>query len=82
MTAHVNLKPAGPEGIHDYRGLMAKLAATPGVQSIEPAIYNTVLLSSGGHARGVVLKGVDPELETQASEALRHIVAGSEYFRA
>jgi lipoprotein-releasing system permease protein len=36
-----------------------------------------VLLSAGGRARGVVLKGVDPELERRASEALHHIVAGS-----
>ena len=46
VTAHVNLKPIGPEGIHDYRELMARLSGTPGVRSIEPAIYNTVLLPS------------------------------------
>ena len=51
VTAHVNLKPVGPEGIRNYRELMARLAGTPGVRSIEPAIYDTVLLSSGNHAR-------------------------------
>jgi lipoprotein-releasing system permease protein len=82
VTAHVNLKPVGPEGIRNYRELMARLAGTPGVRSIEPAIYDTVLLSSGNRARGVVLKGVDPELERSASEALHRIVAGSADFRA
>ena len=82
VTAHVNLKPVGPEGIRNYRELMARLADTPGVRSIEPAIYDTVLLSAGNRARGVVLKGVDPELERNASEALHHIVAGSSDFRA
>jgi lipoprotein-releasing system permease protein len=77
VTAHVNLKPIGPNGIRDYRALMARLSDTPGVRSIEPAIYATVLLSSGGHARGIVLKGVDPELERRASEALHHLVAGT-----
>src|SRR5579863_9441878 len=77
VTAHVNLKPIGPNGIREYRALMAQLSGTPGVRSIEPAIYSTVLLSSGGHARGIVLKGVDPELERRASEALRHLVAGT-----
>jgi lipoprotein-releasing system permease protein len=80
VTAHVNLKPIGPNGIREYRALMARLSDTPGVRSIEPAIYATVLLSSGGHARGIVLKGVDPELELRASEALHHLVAGSEDF--
>jgi lipoprotein-releasing system permease protein len=76
VTAHVNLKPLGPNGIRDYRELMTHLDGAPGVRSIEPAIYATVLLSSGGRARGIVLKGVDPELERRASEALHHIVAG------
>ena len=82
VTAHVNLKPVGPEGIRNYRELMARLSGTPGVRSIEPAIYDTVLLSSGNHARGVVLKGVDPKLELNASEALHRIAAGSADFRA
>src|SRR6202045_2143906 len=80
VTAHVNLQPIGPEGIHDYRELMTRLSGTPGVRSIEPAIYNTVLLSFGGRAHGIVLKGVDPDLERRASEALRHIIAGSGNF--
>ncbi|MGA7622474.1 MAG: ABC transporter permease [Candidatus Acidiferrales bacterium] len=77
VTAHVNLKPIGPSGIRDYRDLMTRFSNAPGVRSIEPAIYATVLLSSGAHARGIVLKGVDPELERRASEALHRMVAGS-----
>jgi|ERR1700690_228202 lipoprotein-releasing system permease protein len=80
VTAHVNIKPTGPEGIRDYNDLMAKLKDAPGVQSIVPAIYNTVLLSAGNHARGIVLKGVDPQLERKAGGALNHIVAGSADF--
>lgn len=81
VTAHINLKPIGSHGISDYRQLMGRLSAAPGVQSIEPAVYNTVLLSSGGHARGIVLKGVDPAIEIRASEALHHIVSGSNQFQ-
>ncbi len=80
VTAHVNLKPLSPEGISDYRALMARLANTPGVRTIEPAIYNTVLLSTGGRARGVVLKGVDPALELEGGGALRHMAGGSNSF--
>jgi len=82
VTAHVNLKPIGQQGIRDYRNLMTRLSSTAGVRSIEPAIYDTVLLSSGGRARGIVLKGVDPELERRASEALRHMVSGAGDFAA
>jgi lipoprotein-releasing system permease protein len=82
VTAHVNLKPIGPNGIPDYRRLISQLSQTPGVRSIEPAIYATVLLSAGGHARGIVLKGVDPQLELQASEALHQIQSGAANFAA
>lgn len=81
VTAHVNLKPTNAEeGIRDYRDLMARLNGAPGVRSIVPAIYNTVLLSTGVHSRGIVLKGVDPDLERKSSEALHHMVAGSADF--
>src|ERR1700735_4038120 len=59
VTAHINLKPIGPNGIRDYRELMTQLSDTPGGRSIEPAIYCTLLLSAGGRARGHVLTGRD-----------------------
>ena len=80
VTAHINLKPNGTEGIRDYQQLMARLAPTPGVRSVTPVVYNTVLLSEHSNARGIVLKGVDPQLEERADAALRHIVSGSDSF--
>jgi len=56
--------------------LAAKFAATPGVRSVTPAVYQTVLLSFGGQARGVVTKGIDPERERVSDEALQRIVDG------
>jgi lipoprotein-releasing system permease protein len=80
VTAHVNLKTVSPQGIEDYKALIAKLSGTPGVQSIVPAIYSTVLLSSGRRPHPLVLKGVDPELERNAGSALKHIVLGTDNF--
>lgn len=82
VTAHINLKPNGTEGIRDYRELMKRLDATPGVSSVVPAVYNTVLLSANDKSQGIVLKGVDPPLEERADAALRHIVEGSDSFAA
>lgn len=80
VTAHINLKPNGTEGIHDYRALMARLAKTPGVVSITPAVYNQVLLAAGSQAQGVVLKGVDLPLEVSWDSAFHHVVSGSASF--
>jgi lipoprotein-releasing system permease protein len=80
VEAHVNLKPIGINGIRNYRELISRLSDTPGVRSIEPAVYDEGLLSSGVKSHGVILKGVDPELEIRSSEALRHLDSGSADF--
>jgi lipoprotein-releasing system permease protein len=80
VTAHVSLTRAGSEGMHDYEALMEKLRGTPGVRAVAPAVYQTVLISGGGRARGIVLKGVDPKRERESSEALHKMSAGTADF--
>jgi len=77
VTAHISLTRPGSGGIKNYEELAGKLAAISGVRSVTPAVYQTVLLSFGGQARGVVTKGIDPERERRSDEALQRIVAGS-----
>jgi lipoprotein-releasing system permease protein len=76
VTAHISLTRPGAGGIHDYEALAAKLAALPGVKSVTPAVYQPVLMSFAGDARGVVTKGIEPQREERSDEALTHIVAG------
>jgi lipoprotein-releasing system permease protein len=80
VSAHVNLTRPGAEGIEDYRPLAERLSHVEGVRSVAPAIYLTVLLSGEGHARGVIIKGIDPEIERRFDEALRRIVSGAADF--
>jgi lipoprotein-releasing system permease protein len=80
VSAHVNLTLPTAQGIRNYREVAARLANVPGVQSVSPAIYQTVLLSANGSARGIVLKGIDPELESRSNEALRRIKSGAANF--
>jgi lipoprotein-releasing system permease protein len=76
VKAHVSLARPGTGGIHDYEALARKFAAIPGVKSVTPSVYQNVLLSFGGDARGIVAKGVDPERERRNDEALQRILAG------
>jgi lipoprotein-releasing system permease protein len=76
VTAHVSLSRPGAGGIRDYKALASKLAAIPGVRSVTPAAYQTVLMTFAGEARGVVSKGIDLEQERQSDEALQRIIAG------
>jgi len=76
VTAHVSLTRPGSGGIKNYEEMATKLAAATGARSVTPAVYQTVLLSFAGQARGVVTKGIDPERERRTDEALQRIVAG------
>jgi lipoprotein-releasing system permease protein len=80
VTAHVNLTRPGSEGIRDYSALVARVRDTPGVRAAAPAIYQTVLLSSAGRARGIVVKGIDPQLEQQSSQVLHRMSSGAADF--
>ena len=52
VTAHISLTRPGSGGIPNYLALSEKLQQLPGVRSVTPAIYETVLLSFGGQAQG------------------------------
>jgi lipoprotein-releasing system permease protein len=77
-TAHITLSIPGAEGITGYQELAQRLGRTPGVVSSTPAVYETVLLSAAGRARGLLVKGLDPA--HQSDEALQHVVEGKANF--
>lgn len=76
VTAHISLTRPGSGGISNYQALSEKLQQMAGVRSVTPAIYETVLLSFGGQARGVVTKGIDVEREKNTDEALQRLTSG------
>jgi lipoprotein-releasing system permease protein len=82
VTAHISLTKPGSGGIRDYEALAAKLGKIPGVRSVTPAVYQTVLMTFGGESRGVVTKGIDPIREQASDEALRKLTAGRLDFSA
>jgi lipoprotein-releasing system permease protein len=76
VTAHISLTRPGSGGIANYLALSEKLQQMAGVRSVTPAIYETVLLSFNGQARGVVTKGIDLDLEKKSDEALQKLTSG------
>jgi len=81
VTAHISLTRPGSGGIQDYEALATKLSRIPGVTSVTPAVYQTVLMTFGGESRGVVAKGIEPAREEAADEALRKLSSGKLDFR-
>jgi lipoprotein-releasing system permease protein len=62
----------------DYRDVMKKVQAVPGVAAVAPFVINPMMITHGDRtATGVLLKGVDPELMPKVLDLPRHITAGS-----
>ncbi len=80
VTPHISLTEPGADGLRNYDQLIERLVRVPYVESATPAIYETVLLSTGGNASGIVVKGVVPEREQRINEALNRIVEGKADF--
>jgi len=76
VTAHISLTRPGSGGIPGYEALASKLSQIPGVNSVTPAVYQTVLMTFAGESRGVVAKGIEPAREEAADEALRKLSSG------
>src|SRR4051794_7018718 len=76
-TSHVNLMRVQSDGIPDYLALESRLDKTPHVVASAPAIYDQVLISRGGRAKGALLKGILPERERSVSQLLESVKVGS-----
>lgn len=62
----------------DYRDVMKKVEAVPGVVAVAPFVINPMMVTHGERtATGVLLKGVDPDLMPKVLDLPRHIVEGS-----
>lgn len=76
-TAHITLTKKNATGIDDYREMGTRLLKLPGVVNVSPALYETVLISSGSRAKGVVLKGIDPESAPEGQQLFANLREGA-----
>jgi lipoprotein-releasing system permease protein len=76
-TSHITVFDLRGNFISDYRGLVDKLETLPGVVAASPFIYYKAAISSASEGDGIVVRGVDPELEKETANIARDIKAGS-----
>jgi lipoprotein-releasing system permease protein len=60
----------------EWKSVIPKVAAVPGVTGVSPFILNEVILSHGQTVTGAELKGIDPETVGSVSELPRQVIAG------
>ena len=74
--SHVMVSDLGGQGLADYDDMAAKIRDLPGVVSVSPVVYNTVLITGMGESSGALVKGIDFERERAGSDWLRNLESG------
>ncbi|MCX6569758.1 MAG: ABC transporter permease, partial [Candidatus Aminicenantes bacterium] len=75
-TSHVMVSDLGGQGLAGYEDLAEKIRAIPGVVSVTPVVYNTVLITGLGESSGALVKGIDFEREKPGAPWLQKLEAG------
>jgi lipoprotein-releasing system permease protein len=76
-TPHVSIMKIENSAIDGWEQKLAELETAPHVTAAAPSIYEQVLVSRGARAKGVILKGIDPEREKKVSKLLENVPLGS-----
>jgi lipoprotein-releasing system permease protein len=75
-TAHLNLLKNDSSDIENYRELVQRVSAVPGVRSASATTYPQALLSANARQDYAVLKGVDLDTPRDANEVFSTVVEG------
>jgi lipoprotein-releasing system permease protein len=75
-TSHLMISDLMGEGIADHRTIMDKAGRVPGVVSVSPVAYSTVLITGPAQTSGVLFKGIDFEAEMADAPWLRRLDMG------
>lgn len=76
LASHATLS-GEPEQMRDWRQLAERVRKEEGVVGVAPYIDLQGMLGRGEDMRAALIRGVDPELESQVSEIAAHMQVGS-----
>lgn len=75
-TAHVIVQERMKENMGEYDPLVEKIRSVPDVIAATPFVLRQVLLTSQSGVQGIVLRGIDPQRETQVTELAENMSTG------
>jgi lipoprotein-releasing system permease protein len=75
-NSHLVIQKFG-SGLNDYRAVMEKIRACPGVVASTPFILSQAMLSSGTNVSGVVLRGIDIDTAPAVIKIKETLVEGT-----
>ncbi len=80
-TSHISIFPLRGQLIDNYYDLVDTLEAIDGVAAVSPFIYYKAAIASASQGDGIIIRGIDPEMEARTSTIAGDIVAGEYDFK-
>jgi lipoprotein-releasing system permease protein len=76
-NAHVLVNAYGKQGIRDWEGLMPKIKAIPGVESVAPYYQGQIMVKSPSGVTGVMVQGILPATQAKVGKLAQNMKLGS-----
>ena len=76
-NAHVLVNAYGKQGIRDWQGLMPKILAIPGVESVAPYFQGQIMVKSPSGVTGVMVQGILPATQARVGKLAQNMRLGS-----
>ena len=73
VVSHIELIAPGGEGFADVNALMAQARKNSDVVAAAPFVAQQALMARGEDMRGAMVRGIEPELETQVTDFTLHM---------
>ena len=81
MTAHLIVMDSAGSGFEDYEEAAEKIRAfTSSIEGTSPYLQTQAILSSPFQVKGIVLTGIEPDLEKEVTNVIRFVREGSSKF--
>ncbi len=75
MTAHMTVSGPGDK-LENWQQLATEIKQTPSITGMAPNVSRLALVAHGGSSHGAMVKGVEPELESDVSTIEQHVKFG------
>lgn len=76
LSSHAVVTAPGGR-LRDWRPVLERIEATPGVAGVAPFVEVQAMLAHEGLLKGTILRGIDPAREAAVSRVDQHLLAGS-----
>ncbi|MEW6684848.1 MAG: lipoprotein-releasing ABC transporter permease subunit [Candidatus Edwardsbacteria bacterium] len=76
INAHIIVLKYRNEGIENYQTIIPEIKKEREVLGAAPFIYSKAMISSGRNVDGLIVRGIDTELESEVTQIQKQIIAG------